>query len=152
MLLKISTHTPHAGRDSIGKADKLRRVISTHTPHAGRDYPFKTSEVFAVEFQLTRPTRGVTASIGRGMKPHSFQLTRPTRGVTARKRIVVLTCHEFQLTRPTRGVTRLDCAYQILVPISTHTPHAGRDKCRCQVLSVWTISTHTPHAGRDSDL
>ncbi len=34
----ISTHTPHAGRDSDADSDfKYIIGISTHTPHAGRD-------------------------------------------------------------------------------------------------------------------
>ena len=36
-LLKISTHTPHAGRDDKGNPRIEVRIISTHTPHAGRD-------------------------------------------------------------------------------------------------------------------
>ena len=34
--------------------------------------------------------------------------------------------------------------------ISTHTPHAGRDKTAGAGSDNYTISTHTPHAGRDS--
>ena len=33
----ISTHTPHAGRDSFSCCNFKLFVISTHTPHAGRD-------------------------------------------------------------------------------------------------------------------
>ena len=36
--------------------------------------------------------------------------------------------------------------------ISTHTPHAGRDKTAGAGSDNYTISTHTPHAGRDPTL
>ena len=35
------------------------------------------------------------------------------------------------------------------IPISTHTPHAGRDEKLFALGFYSTISTHTPHAGRD---
>ena len=38
MEIAISTHTPHAGRDTtIVKEEHMKEEISTHTPHAGRD-------------------------------------------------------------------------------------------------------------------
>ena len=38
LQLLISTHTPHAGRDSFDAAELIPFFyISTHTPHAGRD-------------------------------------------------------------------------------------------------------------------
>ena len=36
-----------------------------------------------------------------------------------------------------------------IVQISTHTPHAGRDKIGTLDRDAAKISTHTPHAGRD---
>ena len=55
----------------------------------------------------------------------------------------------FQLTRLMRGVTvhLLDVPYRIL--ISTHTPHARRDRRVRRGVSAEAISTHTPHARRD---
>ena len=35
--IKISTHTPLAGRDTISVYDRGESIISTHTPLAGRD-------------------------------------------------------------------------------------------------------------------
>ena len=35
--LRISTHTPLAGRDECGEEFEIGNVISTHTPLAGRD-------------------------------------------------------------------------------------------------------------------
>ena len=57
----ISTHTPHAGRDSGAYSYRMSQQISTHTPHAGRD-PFSHNVSISGKFQLTRPMRGATRS------------------------------------------------------------------------------------------
>ena len=48
-----------------------------------------------------------------------------------------------------RGVTIPLCNFQIGVSISTHTPHARRDREQCFNGRHFRISTHTPHARRD---
>ena len=71
-----------------------------------------------------------------------------------------------------RGATRVYCRYGGYKTISTHTPHAGRDKYSLKLYPAFSnfyshapcgarrsvctilncspaISTHTPHAGRD---
>ena len=48
-----------------------------------------------------------------------------------------------------RGVTAIGWTIWNLMPISTHTPHAGRDNSAIQKAAGANISTHTPHAGRD---
>ena len=48
-----------------------------------------------------------------------------------------------------RGVTAIGWTIWNLMPISTHTPHAGRDKNALSTSGFSLISTHTPHAGRD---
>ena len=56
----------------------------------------------------------------------------------------------FLLTRPLRDVTGVGHKFYIGLPISTHTPLAGRDgKCE-ELLKNAKISTHTPLAGRDA--
>ena len=55
--------------------------ISTHTPLAGRDY-FSRSAIAVFKFLLTRPSRGVTQVTSEGGLWDSFLLTRPSRGVT----------------------------------------------------------------------
>ena len=55
----------------------------------------------------------------------------------------------FQLTRLMRGVTGSACSVPSMCTISTHTPHARRDrKCKGGSKAI-AISTHTPHARRD---
>ena len=60
--IQISTHTPHAGRDTKRKNVLWFGRISTHTPHAGRD-PYNYSEFTSTNsFLLTRPMRGATVA------------------------------------------------------------------------------------------
>ena len=105
--LRISTHTPLAGRDlSSALTGKAGRLISTHTPLAGRDTEHtnrKLTDLF--QFLLTRPLRDVTYSWIQRSGRLRFLLTRPLRDVTIS--IKLLTC---------------------LIRISTHTPLAGRDR------------------------
>ena len=49
------------------------------------------------------------------------------RGVTALDAFIALDL-AFQLTRPMRGVTEADRRKWEAMQISTHTPHAGRDR------------------------
>ena len=80
--------------------------ISTHTPHARRDFSTVSESSYFLIFQLTRLMRGVTAN-------------------------VFLRCVnliQFQLTRLMRGVTQNLLLENILTKISTHTPHARRDR------------------------
>ena len=49
-----------------------------------------------------------------------------------------------------RGVTCLHFALALFLRISTHTPHARRDKKMVVAFEKFgVISTHTPHARRD---
>ena len=127
LLISISTHTPHAGRNAIGGtvAKNIHNFnshapygaqrmliyfyiipdrISTHTPHAGRNLNYIRYWQANGEFQLTRPMRGATLS-------------------------------------PTPLSSRAN--------ISTHTPHAGRNAQARGCSAPQSISTHTPHAGRN---
>ncbi len=48
-----------------------------------------------------------------------------------------------------RGVTIKPLSEQVTIAISTHTPHARRDRGKKFPVSDISISTHTPHARRD---
>ena len=48
-----------------------------------------------------------------------------------------------------RGVTFPNPANDEIYTISTHTPHARRDKVMNDFKTMMMISTHTPHARRD---
>ena len=122
--------------------------ISTHTPHARRD-SFKPSKRIRPEkFQLTRLMRGVTRGRTNDDARFPFQLTRLMRGVTSAHRSMPR-MSGFQLTRLMRGVTYSVHTVCAVLVISTHTPHARRDIIRLHApIAAW-ISTHTPHARRD---
>ena len=70
------------------------------------------------------------------------------RGVTVAV-LVVLSNLTFQLTRLMRGVTYFYTDVEPTYEISTHTPHARRDKRVILLILRLKISTHTPHARRD---
>ena len=48
------------GVTDIAQAFNLTADISTHTPHAGRDVAAAGDKPGQMQFQLTRPMRGVT--------------------------------------------------------------------------------------------
>ena len=55
----------------------------------------------------------------------------------------------FQSTRPMRGATSFLPDSLILIDISIHAPHAGRDAQNDTGDGENHISIHAPHAGRD---
>ena len=57
--------------------------ISTHVPHAGHDVRGDQGHDRSQGFQLTCPMRGTTAVTVLKPYPDSFQLTCPMRGTTA---------------------------------------------------------------------
>ena len=86
-------------------AAQNRMIISTHTPHARRDSWKLSVYLRTTPFQLTRLMRGVTSCYRTFYTSGAFQLTRLMRGVTG----VGMTINDliaFQLTRLMRGVTR----------------------------------------------
>ena len=92
--------------------------------------------------------RGVTILLVFTSTAKSFQLTRLMRGVTV-KNSVVHRLTKFQLTRLMRGVTWRRFLNMGFCGISTHTPHARRDRVINFLFFTLVISTHTPHARRD---
>ena len=50
-----------------------------------------------------------------------------------------------------RGETEAVLYKDAVAPISTHSPHAGRDGANGYTRMLTDISTHSPHAGRDID-
>ena len=81
----------------------IRVKVSTHTPRAGRDLAVMAADA-ADKFQPTRPVRGVTMLIKMVYFLHLFQPTRPVRGVTD-VLSSIFSDEWFQPTRPVRGVT-----------------------------------------------
>ncbi len=128
---QISTHTPHAGRNIPYQLTLYIINISTHTPHAGRniDYCFYRS-AYLYHFNSHAPCGAQLTVDNAAAHIKIFQLTRPMRGAT-NKFILFFLLLIFQLTRPMRGATN-NAAWAITMRrISTHTPHAGRNKISC---------------------
>ena len=101
---KISTHTPLARRDAVGRRD-----------HAAN-----------LRFLLTRLLRGATGSRGRCCRPLRFLLTRLLRGAT-KPHVHFPVMLKFLLTRLLRGATTASGGSSAHFRISTHTPLARRD-------------------------
>ena len=112
----ISTHAPHAGSDVAPTPTPQPTTISTHAPHAGSDADNVYNAISAGQFQPTLPMRGAT-----NYKPHYWRFCR------------------FQPTLPMRGATSLRLLFFLLLPISTHAPHAGSDTCVRNARRVVTI-------------
>ena len=123
--------------------------ISTHTPHARRDFVIGVTRHNYIKFLLTRLMRGVTLSKWTNNRSVAFLLTRLMRGVTCSKQVFYFAL-VFLLTRLMRGVTIGGQNRVKSCSISTHTPHARRDKKTIYSHRRQKISTHTPHARRDS--
>ena len=165
-LRKISTHTPHARRDiysSSAQAGYTR--ISTHTPHARRDEGASYGLVVPRHFNSHASCEAwqicFETSVGLGL----FQLTRLMRGVTMIgghsggtvthfnshasceawpvEKQMQQTATRFQLTRLMRGVTQKTMKIAREQQISTHTPHARRDRRRlCQGMGTKDFNSH----------
>ena len=84
--------------------------------------------MYFVVFQLTRLMRGVTRLVIFIILPPPFQLTRLMRGVTLLRERLCNRVFQFQLTRLMRGVTIAQLCRHLRQKISTHTPHARRDR------------------------
>ena len=83
-MVIVSTHTPRAGRDNVGRACLLRKDVSTHTPRAGRDVGRRAdASTLVVSTHTPRAGRDEYYDRKKG-KWTKFQPTRPVRGVTAK--------------------------------------------------------------------
>ena len=124
--MKISTHTPLAGRDPSWNPNQEQIQISTHTPLAGRD-------LVAI------------------MRPHKRQYfySHAPRGARRLFASFFYVREGFLLTRPSRGATIIKMMPRPGGYISTHTPLAGRDLH----ISIWSHSaqyfySHAPRGAR----
>ena len=125
----ISTHTPLARRDKKMFEEFRSRMISTHTPLARRDvsriYVIPTV-IISTHTPLARRDidRISIRSIRNDFYSHAPCGARRT-GIS-----ICTRCLTFLLTRPMRGATSPVVKSVSRKPISTHTPHAGRDRPR----------------------
>ena len=169
----ISTHTPHARRDSFVSFHFEKLRISTHTPHARRD----NSSVYHIpvqyRFLLTRLMRGVTLVICvltsmLIISTHTPHARRDEIHRAARFLFLIISTHtpharrddmavhaerkqqQFLLTRLMRGVTpHLPQSYTKKTFLLTRLMRGVTRKPYIFYLFL-VISTHTPHARRDN--
>ena len=147
--MAISTHTPHAGRDEIEKPNGVTVTISTHTPHAGRDMSAIRQRTPHSLFLLTRPMRGatVTPTQQKGWNMNFYSHAPCGARHTSRQRSGCSSI--FLLTRPMRGATDVRFCRRKIIPISTHTPHAGRDCIRSHLTALPSnFYSHAPCGAR----
>ena len=145
---RFQSTRPMRGATALFPAPCMRRHVSIHAPHAGRDL-----------------ARHWVISCIKGFNPRAPCGARPLP-------LQALQWMEmFQSTRPMRGATRKSAVMRMLLQVSIHAPHAGRDSChigehlgdmfqstrpmrgatardRCSSSRV-QVSIHAPHAGRD---
>ena len=164
---KISTHTPHAGRDqrddegnesdqkflltrpmrgATGNLSSALAInpISTHTPHAGRDGSIKKLRN-ETKISTHTPHAGRDgAEIHQPWRDKKFLLTRPMRGATKGDTIMGM-----ELTRPMRGATCTLASAACPPGFLLTRLLRGATSAERYTLSLDTISTHTPLARRD---
>ena len=123
----FNPRAPYGARRRGSKSNALVLTISIHAPHTGRDLSGRNKKGSSPAFQSTRPIRGATAlcyHIVEGIQDFNprapygarrraggiqedemvFQSTRPIRGATS---MTGALSHSilFQSTRPIRGAT-----------------------------------------------
>ena len=147
MSQQISTHTPHAGRDATERLWANYEKISTHTPHAGRD-----KCVFSIDRNISISTHTPHAGRDevRAFTPEVYFISTHTPHAGRDFALGWIPYIRFYFN------SHAPCGARPLFPqrkyfwqISTHTPHAGRDAKPLGNVNEQLISTHTPHAGRD---
>ena len=107
----ISTHTPHARRDTVNGLFSGRiRFISTHTPHARRDSARVSDRTSETRFQL----------------PHARRDGMATRNMNGNR----ISTHTPHARRDEMTVDTLR-----ILDISTHTPHARRDAAQNRIIA-----------------
>ena len=149
VMIMISTHTPHAGRDCASRykvkpqahfnshapcgarlprllmAEKLKN-FNSHAPCGARPSPLNHAVFYFPDFNSHAPCGARRAVIALNLSENDFNSHAPCGARRGGKSIITAD-----------------------IAISTHTPHAGRDPAIGSTDMLPCISTHTPHAGRD---
>ena len=124
--MRISTHTPLAGRDRPAFYFRIACRFLLTRPLRGATFQFEDGAQFQIDFYSHAPCGARLIPIVEWRANNEFLLTRPLRGAT-KSDSFIFDLLIFLLTRPLRGAT----GNLIIMPkrekISTHTPLAGRD-------------------------
>ena len=147
------SHAPCGARPT--KTIEIKRIetISTHTPHAGRDTTRLLCSFTCLSFLLTRPMRGATILEHFFIYHFTISTHTPHAGRDANDLDILAIDGIFLLTRPMRGATgttmeMIQNAYHFY----SHAPCGARPYIGLRTYLHFYISTHTPHAGRDDAL
>ena len=129
VVIYISTHAPLARCDGVAEPLRQRSVnFNSRTPREVRLQQGR-GIFLQLQFQLTHPSRGATATSRYRGRAKGFQLTHPSRGATS-DIYYRHQANEFQLTHPSRGATGSSTSQGVYVKISTHAPLARCDHRR----------------------
>ena len=126
LRLLFQSTRPMRGATQQHRSCERQERISIHAPHAGRDRERNPALLLGQNFNPRAPCG---ARLSTGSKGNAVLL--------------------FQSTRPMRGATSFLPDSLILIDISIHAPHAGRDAQNDTGDGENHISIHAPHAGRD---
>ncbi len=137
----ISTHTPHAGRNTLLPLSVADFAIyfNSHAPCGAQRYP-QPPFLLAGNFNSHAPCGAQQYWAAKTCRNRlTFQLTRPMRGATYRvpKQLQEKKSH-FNSHAPC-GAQPIDFSTAARAAISTHTPHAGRN-----MLTKYTASGADP--------
>ena len=122
--------------------------VSIHAPHAGRDtFIFNFPPCFTC-FNPRAPCGARPLDL---LHCAIWQRFNPRAPCGARHSALVksVPLQKFQSTRPMRGATRPDVLRFSYIMVSIHAPHAGRDFRAILITCKGIVSIHAPHAGRD---
>ena len=125
--------------------------ISIHAPHTGRDAKDNGTVIEPELFQSTRPIRGATARQAQGVYLEKYFNPRAPYGA----RLSVLESHRqvcvyFNPRAPYGARRPLRQSKFVVLRISIHAPHTGRDIHFSRFTREGDISIHAPHTGRDN--
>ena len=140
----ISIHPPRAGRDPILVKMSLLRKISIHPPRAGRDGQPSQLLPQRPNFNPPAPCGAGLCGIWHEVFAAEFQSTRPVRGGTRYTVFAQGTFTHFNPPAPC-GAGQPKTAVTTSPRISIHPPRAGRDNGRdATKWEIWHFKPPAP--------
>ena len=123
----ISIHSPLAGRDAPRSCSSGCRGISIHSPLAGRDQGGHSVKSIIMDFNPLAPRGARRRRPAPAARRNNHFNPLAPRGARHRPTAASGPDRSFQSTRPSRGETDLNHSKSDSMPISIHSPLAGRD-------------------------
>ena len=171
MTVTFQSTRPMRGATSSPLGQPKGAAVSIHAPHAGRDVSLQRLLFRVLCFNPRAPCGARHTDFSLLRTCFSFNPRAPC-GARHALRCPSDSTRGFQSTRPMRGATRTTSVTTVIMPVSIHAPHAGRDNAEMQsagqdlvfqstrpMRGATTkqrarydsrhVSIHAPHAGRD---